>query len=231
MRKIFFHNVQSLLFHKLDVEADNVAMQSEVLFFVEPHLLETDRVDLKDFCVKLTVPFTSKRNSEGMVVFEKNTGMYDCKKNLEFHLNFYFMLLFFSASSMRPGMVDSGKDHNGHHIIFKCHIDSVLCICTYKSPEFSNSVFSAKIRECLQNIEEPSVFFGDDNVCLYKPEAAGLLKVLELCGSHSMLPSHCSTTNGGSQFDCCFKNFDEPKAWIYESYYSYHKPICITWSQ
>jgi len=93
--------------------------------------LETDRVDLKDLCVKLTVPCTSKRNSEGMVVFEKNSSMYDCKKYFGVSYKFvFYAFVFFSASSMRPGMVDSGKDHNKHYIIFKCHIYSVLCICT-----------------------------------------------------------------------------------------------------
>lgn len=137
---------------------------------------------------------------------------------------------FFTASSVRAGMVDSEQGHNGHYIIFKCRIDSVVCICTYKSPKFNNSVFIAKVSECLQNIEEPSVFFGDVNIDLNKPEAAALLKVFESCGFQSMLPLQCSTTNGGSQIDCCFKNFDGPTAWIYESYFSYHKPICITWS-
>ena len=70
--KLYFHNVQSFFAHHKDVEADRCAMASNIMAFVEPHLLSTDQVPIRDFEALTRVNCSQNRNSEGILLLQRS---------------------------------------------------------------------------------------------------------------------------------------------------------------
>lgn len=71
--KIYYHNVQSLNAHLSDVNHDNCPLSSDIIAFVEPHILEHDIVKIENFdeIFRMSCPL-SRRTSEGAILFAKS---------------------------------------------------------------------------------------------------------------------------------------------------------------
>lgn len=118
-----------------------------------------------------------------------------------------------------------------------CH-----CLCTtwvqsdvqllmvYKSPSYPATDFLDFLTNILEPLNGLIVIVGDFNLNLSKSEneIATLFQRKGLC---SCLSYNFASTDGGTIIDYCFSNLDGLNAWYYESYYSYHKPICVTWNR
>jgi hypothetical protein len=99
----------------------------------------------------------------------------------------------------------------------------------YKHPNYPIRLFLSSLKEILDIGAAKSVFLGDINIDLQKPEGHHVLKLFRERGLESKLDIEKPSTDGGSHIDICFSNVDTLQAWFYESYYSYHKPICVVW--
>jgi hypothetical protein len=176
---------------------------SDYLAFVEPHLLQSDEVCLPNFNCIHRSNCQRNRNSEGAIVFSRNG-----KEVSEIHVD------------------NSGT---GHCLFVKWSVSNLNLIMVYKSPKYSTSQFIEQLRTQLSVSENKMLVFGDFNINLKESEGKQLSALFQEFELTSTLNIHHPTTNGGSHIDCCFSNHEDVEAWIYESYYSYHKPICIVW--
>lgn len=105
----------------------------------------------------------------------------------------------------------------------------VTIILMYKSPGFSNVSFESLLEEELKIKSINVVFIGDVNIDISKGTGEGLVQLFGRYGLVSKLPLDFPTTNRGSVIDVCFSDKHDCFATVYESYYSYHKPVLITW--
>jgi hypothetical protein len=117
----------------------------------------------------------------------------------------------------------------GHCLFIRWSASNLNLIMVYKSPKYSTSQFVEQLRTQLSVSASNLLVFGDFNINLKESEGKKLSDVFQEFKLTSKLNTHYPTTNGGSHIDCCFSNHEGVEAWIYESYYSYHKPICIVW--
>jgi len=97
---------------------------------------------------------------------------------------------------------------------------------TYKSPKYSKNTYIENVRSALSG-KEKVVLFGDINIDLKVKEGAAFLDLMYSMKYVSVLGRNEITTNGGTHLDICFSNVNGVDSWVYESLYSYHKPICI----
>jgi len=75
--KFYFQNIQSLPAHFLDIEADRCFKSADILAFVEPHLLETDNINISGFSEYFRrncnyEVLSSTRNSEGIYIAQNS---------------------------------------------------------------------------------------------------------------------------------------------------------------
>lgn len=99
----------------------------------------------------------------------------------------------------------------------------------YKSPGFSSSRFLDIIQDLLKHFCKNVIYIGDVNIDLNGLGKQGLTQLFDSHGISSKLPAGMPTTNFGSAIDVCFSDIFDCHASLYESYYSYHKPILVTW--
>jgi len=72
--KLYYHNIQSFLLHQKDLEADNCAVASDIIFVIEPHLLETDCFKVENFEIAFKKCCDKTRNSEGLLILQRCTS-------------------------------------------------------------------------------------------------------------------------------------------------------------
>jgi hypothetical protein len=117
----------------------------------------------------------------------------------------------------------------GHCVILKFQVYGVDVLMLYKHPKYSNVHFVHKLGTFLIKMTGKILVFGDININLQKPEGQNILELFRSRKLKSKLNINHSSTDGGSHIDICFSNVNDIEAWFYESYYSYHKPICMVW--
>jgi len=165
--------------------------------------LADDTVEVPNFICAHRTNCRGNRNSEGAVVFSKvNCGP------IALHVNF---------------------TGTAHFVMVDWKVSEVQLIMVYKSPKYGISRFLEKLRDILTAIQGPCVVFGDFNINLQIEDGK---KLIGMFAEFDMVPKlniQQATTNGGTHIDCCFSNSQNVTSWVYESYYSYHKPICIVW--
>lgn len=208
--KLFFHNVQSFIKHQLDVRADHCAMSSTILAFVEPHLLETDNLqDIPGFTLRHRSNCSETRNSEGALIYSKAVDG-----------NGVLALPYISAE----------KCSRGHCLFLRWKRPDIELIVVYKSPKFPSSEFQKKLRQELCSTSDKCLLLGDFNIN-FQDLSNSTKELLRRRKFLPLLDQHLPTTDYATHIDSCFSNFkdNEINAWIYESYYSYHKPLCVVW--
>jgi hypothetical protein len=133
------------------------------------------------------------------------------------------------TSEFQPGRIFKRKNVTGHCLFLKQRISNVTVTFMYKHPNFPDRKFLRHLRSALEDVSGKEIFVGDININLQQPEGRRVLSLFMEFHFHSNLNIAQASTDGGTHIDCCFSNADEVEAWFYESYYSYHKPICIVW--
>ena len=210
--KLFFHNVESFVEHQhyLDVRADHCAMASNILAFVEPHLLQTDNLlhTLPNFKIihRTNCRDKTQRNSEGALIFAKP------------HV----------AIRSSPQIVTDFKT-KAHCIFVSFEISNVKIVIMYKSPKYPKTPFLEILKQHLDTTSGNCFFIGDININLQASEGKSILHLFRQYNLKSSLDIKLPSTDYATHIDCCFSNMSGLKSWFYESYYSYHKPICVIW--
>ncbi|ODM94679.1 ATP-dependent DNA helicase PIF1 [Orchesella cincta] len=200
--KLYVHNIESYLRHFADLFADNCTKASDIIGIIEPQLLETDQLHTAEFEVAHRVNCSEKRNSEGVLLLKKNeTEVYDIHNH-----------------TLRLA--------EGHCFFLTWKIGIVTFVLTYKSPKFSKRVYMENLASIIDG-NEKVVVFGDININVLDGQSSAFMEVMKKFGMSSVLNLQEYTTNGLTNIDVCFTNLIGVSGWIYESLYSYHKPLCI----
>jgi len=147
----------------------------------------------------------SKRNSEGALLYAKelNSGIspiYNC---------------YYSTS--------------GHCLFLTFQINDVKAIMSYKSPGYNPNLYIERVEALLSSHSGNILFFGDINIDMQKKDGEKIRKRLMDLHFTCLIDVLSCSTDGGTHIDVCFANFQLVEAWFHESYFSYHKPICIIW--
>lgn len=138
-------------------------------------------------------------------------------------LSSYFIILVGSDAAL-VDYISYQRDR--HHCLFaKYLIGAVHVIVMYKHPKYSKQQFQIRLEESLKNVQGNAIIVGDINIDLLNELNRNVCQLFEKYNFRSQL-SRNPSTNLATQIDCCFTNF-EVTSWLYETYYSYHKSICI----
>jgi hypothetical protein len=184
---------------------------------VEPHLTATDDVDISGYHSFHRTNCSRGRNSEGAIILARNSVHVDSEN-----------LLCCEAVHSAP-IIMRDFSLTGHCLIVRLRISTINVVMVYKSPGYSSSRFLEKLKDVLQIVGNNVVVFGDFNIDLQKPEGRNVLQLFSLFRLEAKLNSQHSSTDGGTHIDFCFSDVCCMEAWFYETYYSYHKAICMIW--
>jgi len=200
---VFFMNIQYFVKHRPDICADQCAMSSQYLAFVEPHILQHDSDAIEDFITVHRINSASRHTSDGALLYSNN--------NIDVPNSKLYSL--------------TGA---GGHCLFLAWVDGDTCFAmAYRSPSSSIVQFKQLFRNLLNDTNCHVILFGDINIDLSKPEGNIFISFMAGLGFHSALDVNISTTTAGTHIDCVFSNVTGLTASIYETYFSHHKAICI----
>jgi nucleoside-triphosphatase THEP1 len=208
--KLIFHNVQSLHKHFQDITSDQCYTSADMMAFVEPWILENENYDFRGFQCFHKSACSIPRNSTGSILYGK--------EELQGKLN--------------AELFTSSKSGSGHIDFTLWKLDTVILLMTYRSPKSKIQDFIDQLQGHLTTLKahkNPTILFGDFNIDLNQKAGSNIRDICINYGLKSCLPPSCSTTDGKTQIDGCFSNLKYMEVWLYESVFSYHKPICITW--
>jgi len=205
--KLIFHNVQSLHKHYYDIVSDIGFTSADVMAFVEPWIFQNENYDIPTFQTLHRRDCGSTRNSIGSIVFVKSNIL--CQPDV----------IFQSYSSAK-----------GHYDFTLWTMNHVNFMMVYRSPKSNILDFQVMLEEYLISIMKNCgvIVFGDFNIDLDDPKET-LKDLFFKYGLRALMPVKCASTDGGTQVDGAFSNIKVIEAWFYESIFSYHQPICITW--
>lgn len=85
------------------------------------------------------------------------------------------------------------------------------------------------LQSSLSKLNTYALYVGDINLNLSDEKNEDVITIFAEHGFTSQLNRLIPSTNGGTHIDICFSDADYVSSWFYESYCSYHKPICVTW--
>lgn len=103
-------------------------------------------------------------------------------------------------------------------------------IVIYRSPSSSKEDFFQALSNMLNTVDGPFLLVGDINIDLNTNVLTGpgrrFVEMMQEKNAISLTMFDEISTDGNSHIDVAFSNYDNIESWYYESYYSYHKPIC-----
>ncbi|OXA54149.1 ATP-dependent DNA helicase PIF1 [Folsomia candida] len=96
-------------------------------------------------------------------------------------------------------------------------------------PQYSAATFLKDVENLLNSTKgTPMIVFGDFNLNFMTQDGFQMKQIFTKMGLRLITPIE-NSTDGNTSIDACFSNLYGVSAWFYESYFSYHKPICVTW--
>ena len=204
--QIVCFNVQSLGFHFKSIINDGVFINSHILLLQEIWLKASDKIDIPGM-IEVQRNALESRTPRGTIIYAKNDQPATPKETFCF-------------------------EHNNHRIeITSCMIFDVLLVNIYKKPNTSFEFFKDKINQIEHLFRHDNVIFcGDfnDNFANNEENNSTVKFLREAFNLRKV--SQCSpTTNDGTSIDAVFAKLDNfsCETFIYESYFSHHKPIVI----
>lgn len=121
------------------------------------------------------------------------------------------------------------RSRTGHCIFVTVQYGGLTIVVIYKSPMFPKSKFKEMLQVSLPSVNTDVIYVGDINLDISDKSNADLIEIFVEYNLKLQLNLMDPSTNGGTHIDICFSDLDYLICWFYESYYSYHKPICIAW--
>lgn len=86
------------------------------------------------------------------------------------------------------------------------------------------------LEHMLDTVDGPFILLGDINMDLSSGMLVGsgrkFVEMMQEKDAVSLTMLDEYSTDGNSHIDVSFSNYNDAESWYYESYYSYHKPIC-----
>lgn len=137
------------------------------------------------------------------------------------------MLLMIPGNSCLDCQTHSRRIGDTHLEVVTFALENIYVIVCYKHPRFSSSVLLEVLQLILISSPGPKVLIGDLNMGANHDR----LKLNDFFSKFGMRPNLGTedvTTELGSQIDVCFSNVSELLVSVAETYYSYHKALCIS---
>ncbi len=107
---------------------------------------------------------------------------------------------------------------------------SFTYIIVYRSPSSSKEDFFQALKNMLDAVDGPFILMGDINIDLAGDSLSGsgkkFVEMMQQKDALSLTKLDEYSTDGNSHIDVVFSNYNDVESWYYESYYSYHRPIC-----
>jgi hypothetical protein len=209
--KIIFFNIQSFNKHKADIEVDLFYTCADILMFVETGFVSNDIAKLPGFYL-CSSAFT-KIKCRGYLLYVKN------------HLASQTFFIGDNISRMDKKDIE----------IFIVKIHNIGVIGVYKAPgknlcDVLKEFNKLNYEKLIDDYDLKKVFiFGDFNHNLkdikFKHSALEFIEKLKM---KNVLNEQLNTTDQNTHIDWCLSNADTGfQCGIYESYFSYHKPIWV----
>lgn len=206
--KLVFHNIQSFRAHYDDIVADRNYMEADMQCFCETRTLISDMVELPGFTLLHRIDSPSMQSSIGTLVFRSDS---------------------FSASISDFQYSHRNLSVTKHLQIVRWIQNGVRICMLYRSPQYRTMSFLQDIRNLLTSTKgSPMIVFGDFNLNFLTQDGCQMRQIFSSMGFRLITPLE-SSTDGNTSIDACLSNVNGVSAWFYESYFSYHKPICVTW--
>jgi len=207
--KVVFQNVQSFRKHKMDIISDPFFMMADVLIFVEVGVVDSSLTNIPNFYL-LSSTFQEKK-CRGYLVFVKT--------------NLIKRAVFITDN------VDRMTSSNIELFVFK--INNIGIIGVYKSPskslnDISKELEKIKYEKLIKDNQLSQIFMLGDfnhdlNDSIKRNKAENFMVKY---GLKSVIDNGNMTTDGNTLIDWCLTNVISGFQFgIYESYFSYHKPI------
>jgi hypothetical protein len=203
MFKVVFHNVRRLIPHLLDIRADHSTMSADLLAFVEPWLIPGHSGMLEGFNISARTNCPSAPNSYGSILYSRDGVI---------------------LQSCEFSSIFSGA---GHIDVTAWQLQGIQFFMIYSHPSAKYDELVHALSPILQP-RTPTVVVGDFNLDFLTD-----FRLLKFFLTHGMreVTANIPSTDYGSKLDGCFSNIREVDAWIFESLFSDHKPICVTISK
>ena len=200
--KAVFHNFPYLANHSLDIEADPIYMDADILVFVETH---SNNVGIKGFTLAGQLEFTGNR-SYGIGAYKRdNLGIVISQHSAD-------------VISWEEAHLEYLAVHSGRTILF----------IVYISPNFpKNRAIDILVQlvKPLPNQFQDMVLVGDLNININSADGSKLQQNLATVGLHlSTLPQQ-SSNDYKNQIDLVFSTIGLTFCQYSESLLSDHKPI------
>lgn len=135
-----------------------------------------------------------------------------------------------TTSAICKPRVTKERSLDGHCIFVNVTFGGLSIVVIYKSPTFPKYRFRQMLQSMLSTTNNNALYVGDINLNLMDEQHQDIIEMFNEQGLTMQLNMEPST-NGGSHIDICFSDVEYLSSWFYESYYSYHKPICVVWPQ
>ncbi len=205
--RLYYQNVHSIIGKVEDLQSDQCASAATILAFTEPWLLENDDIGIKGFHVYHKSLSGNRRNSLGLLLLGKN-------------------------ATFPPPIyaIHHGRVEGSHCQFLTLDKGAMRVVIMYRHKTYPTTDFLKWLEEkLLQSVNMKSLFIGDININLAVQDGKKLTDLFEKFDYTTKINIKTPTHNQGSHIDICFSNSIDVTAWIYESYYSDHKPICVVW--
>ncbi|XP_070499840.1 uncharacterized protein [Chironomus tepperi] len=205
--QIVSHNVQSIRKHISSVVADSIYTNSHILAFQESWTLNNESYNIPEFEELSRNSLSGRPRAFGTINF--------CKSSMETR--------FSNRVEIELG------DTNDHVELTGYCIDNILTIVNvYNNPASNLNVLKEAFSEIDELIENTNVLIlGDFN---HQFRVGNQFeKFMKQTYNLTLLSPRESTTNAGTTIDAVFgklSNF-EADVFIYDSYFSFHKPIIV----
>lgn len=211
---IVYQNVGTFKNKVHHITNDSWFLRSDILIFSET--LTNNREDLNIANYKIVFQSNYGLQSRGLICYAKN------------------------GLPIQNMAVEREWNSTAHVELFTCQVKDYYLISGYKSPKATTSMFKNILKRVMEKVttDTKMILIGDFNYNMlnYQDHSNNfLINHVNQYKLETKLPSHSITTDAHTQIDIIFANFDDINCGVYESYFSYHKPIfailgtkCIT---
>lgn len=205
--QIISHNVQSIRKHFDSIRCDKIYTNSHILLFQETWVLSNEAFEIKDFREIVRNPLSGRSIAFGTMIYAKNSPFFNVEKNTAIAV----------------------KSNDQHIEITCCSVNEIKIINIYKNPCTTFEFFTETMSDYYHLFEGDNVLLCGDFNTDFTSCSGNVESMLKKKFDLTLLSPRCSTTDKQTVIDAVFGKLNSYHidVNIYESVFSYHKPLVI----